>query len=672
MNDRIRITGSIFLLIALCLAVLTASIVTAQGSDVGGNLEPAGTTNPTSVLYQGYITVGSTPHHGTGYFKFAIVNAAGNITYWSNDGTSTGGSQPGASVSLSVGNGYFTVLLGDTSLSGMSQTLNPTVFASSSRYLRLWFATSASGSFTQLSLVPIAAAPYALNAETLDGYDSDALQRRVSGTCTSGNAIRVVNADGTVTCEPVGGGAGDITAVYAGTGLSGGGTSGDVTLNANFAGTGSANTISRSDHNHWGAHWSGSGTGLWLESSSGLSLKAESQVTAISGFSYSTSPIAATIYGENQGSGAGLGIEGYSADGIGTVGESDTGTGLVGVAGYGLIDQPLRDAIVGEHAGVYGYNASYRGAGGYFTSTTGYGAYGTSYDLDGVRGVSTGGSMADNGVYGMTNSPSSGEAGVYGYSSDAAKGVIGKSTLGEGVYGHTYYTGTEVAGVRGWSQYGYGVHGAPWDGYAGVYGEAYNGRGGLFRSHYGGPGIYAESNWGYGAYISNTLYVNGDIIATGSKSGYVVDIVRNADEIALQPGDVVAVVGVSEPILGEIPVMEVHRATSAMPTAVVGVVDQVFVHDGKPEIVLSACVHQLEVIEEAAQAIPTPQPRLDETDHTVPSLSITPPPPQNCLAHEGLFTVDSIQPGHYFSIVTMGAYRAIKVDASYGVNSHIV
>jgi len=42
-----------------------------------------------------------------------------------------------------------------------------------------------------------------------------------------------------------------ITGVTAGTGLTGGGTSGTLTLGVNFAGSGSANTVARSDHSHY-------------------------------------------------------------------------------------------------------------------------------------------------------------------------------------------------------------------------------------------------------------------------------------------------------------------------------------------------------------------------------------------------------------------------------------
>ena len=148
---------------------------------------PAGSVEagaPTVVSYQGVVTVTGSPYSGTGYFKFAVVDAAGTTSYWSNDGTSSGGGQPTASVALVVAGGQFTVLLGDTTLTGMTQALTPEAFTGTERYLRVWFSADGSA-FTQLAPdTRIAAVPYALQAggaDVLDGYHATAFQQKYGG-----------------------------------------------------------------------------------------------------------------------------------------------------------------------------------------------------------------------------------------------------------------------------------------------------------------------------------------------------------------------------------------------------------------------------------------------------------------------------------------------------------
>ena len=42
---------------------------------------------PQLLNYQSRVTAGGINFDGTGAFKFALVNAAGDTAYWSNDGT---------------------------------------------------------------------------------------------------------------------------------------------------------------------------------------------------------------------------------------------------------------------------------------------------------------------------------------------------------------------------------------------------------------------------------------------------------------------------------------------------------------------------------------------------------------------------------------------------------
>jgi hypothetical protein len=175
MNTKERY-ALIFALALLGGAVLVAVTWAAPGN---APLAPGGA--PTVVSYQGEVRVGGAPYTGNGYFKFAVVNAAGNIAYWSNDGTSMGGGEPTTAVQLAVSDGLFSVLLGDTTLGGMTQALTADVFSQPDRYLRVWFGTGVGGPSQLTPDTRIAAVPYALqaqeaaDADTVDGLHASEL-----------------------------------------------------------------------------------------------------------------------------------------------------------------------------------------------------------------------------------------------------------------------------------------------------------------------------------------------------------------------------------------------------------------------------------------------------------------------------------------------------------------
>ena len=150
---------------------------------------------PSLLNHQGRIAVSGVNFNGSGQFKFALVNATGSVTYWSNDGTSTAGSQPTAAVTLTVANGLYAVLLGNTELTNMT-AIAPAALEYADVRLRVWFNDGTKG-FQQISPDQrLAAVPYSIKSRK--ALAADALNGLLSGDVTGGQATTTI-ADATVT-----------------------------------------------------------------------------------------------------------------------------------------------------------------------------------------------------------------------------------------------------------------------------------------------------------------------------------------------------------------------------------------------------------------------------------------------------------------------------------------
>ena len=100
-------------------------------------------------------------------FKFALVNAAGTTTYWSNNGSSVNGSEPSAAVTLTVTKGLYSVLLGDTSIANMTVAVPSSVFTNSDVRLRVWFNDGTHGSQLLTPDQRVAAVGYTFMADNI-------------------------------------------------------------------------------------------------------------------------------------------------------------------------------------------------------------------------------------------------------------------------------------------------------------------------------------------------------------------------------------------------------------------------------------------------------------------------------------------------------------------------
>jgi hypothetical protein len=162
--------------------------------------------------------------------------------------------------------------------------------------------------------------------------------------------------------------------------------------------------------------------------------------------------------------------------------------------------------------------------------------------------------------------------------------------------------------------------------------------------------------------VNAGAHLAGQLIVDGAKTGFVVDIMQNVGNEPLEPGDVVVIAGNSAPVTGSIPVVTVRKATAAYDTGIVGVVDEKwYVPDAATKAAYQA---QEKAIRQAraahAEAFKASGGKAEPI--AMPAATI----PDMVGNVHALPNEPSIETDAYCSVVTLGAYKLIKVDASFG------
>src|ERR1039457_2343357 len=194
---------------------VSAPTVTVSGGGGSG-------ATATAIISGGVVTPINPGSAGSGYSSLPTVTIApppANITYvtfWSNDGTSTAGSQPVAAVSAPVARGPFTVAVGATTVANMA-AITASVFTSPNPPLRIWFSDGVNG-FAALSPVQnVTPTPYAAFANNASNVLGSIPATQLTGTVASSQLPASPVFSGTVSANNFAGNGASLNNVNAAT-----------------------------------------------------------------------------------------------------------------------------------------------------------------------------------------------------------------------------------------------------------------------------------------------------------------------------------------------------------------------------------------------------------------------------------------------------------------------